>query len=128
MNVLVVEDEAAAREILRSVALVGVPEACVQAAADLQEALEMAAETHPDVVLLELGLPSCRGMEAVECFRKALPHVVILAVSSQDDRETIAQALRAGANGFLPKGVSAAGIAALLRGDNARAFPSTGFL
>ena len=93
------------------------PGACVQAAADLQEGLEIAAETHPDVVLLDLSLPSCRGVEAVECFRKALPRVIILVVSSQEDRGAIAEALIAGANGFVSKGVSPAGIAALLSAD-----------
>ena len=81
----------------------------------------MAAETRPELVLLDLGLPGCEGVEAVECFRRALPQVVILVVSSRDDSRTITDALSAGANGFVPKGVSAAGIAELLRGSRADA-------
>ncbi len=116
IRILIVEDQPTAREVLKGVAAMAVSGARVQAVGDLEQGLETGTERAPDLVLLDLGLPGCQGVQAVERIRGAFPQAIILVVSCHDDRDTVNKALRAGANSFVPKGLSPAGIAAVLRG------------
>lgn len=116
MNVLIVEDQTVVRQMLTAVAFSALPGAKVQAAADLEEAFAAARAASMDLVLLDLGLPGCRGVDAVKRFRQAFPLVTILVVSSNEDNQVISEALQAGAAGYIPKALSAAGIASVLRG------------
>ena len=72
-------------------------------AGDAGEALRMATQIQPDVVLLDNHLPGVRGVDAVKSLRQAAPgaHVVMLTVS--DDAADLGAALRAGASGYLLK-------------------------
>jgi DNA-binding NarL/FixJ family response regulator len=69
-----------------------------------------------DVVLLDLGLPGCRGIDALKRFRQAFPQVTIVVISSNEDSQVISDALEAGASGYIPKALTPAGIAAALGG------------
>jgi CheY-like chemotaxis protein len=91
----------------------------ISAAADLEEALAAAQATPMDAVLLDLGLPGYRGIEALKRFRQSFPQVPVVVISSNEDSQVIADALEAGASGYIPKALSAAGIAAALRGPRA---------
>jgi DNA-binding NarL/FixJ family response regulator len=116
MNILVVEDQPVVRELLAAVASSAFKGSRVQAVGDLESALDVARATHIDAVLLDLGLPGCQGADAVKRFKSAFPGVVIVVVSSNDDPRVISEALDAGASGFLPKGLSPAGLTAALAG------------
>lgn len=116
MNILVVEDQPVVRELLTAVAASALRGSRVQAAADLEAGLQAASTTRMDAVLLDLGLPGCQGVDAVRRFRSAFPQVVIVVVSSNEDSQVIAEALEAGASGFLPKGLTAAGLTKALAG------------
>ena len=116
MNVLVVEDQAVVREVLIAVASSAYRGATIRAVANLEEALITAAELPIDAVLLDLGLPGCSGIQALRRFRSAFPKVPVVVISSNEDNQVIADALEAGAAGYIPKALSAAGIAAALRG------------
>jgi DNA-binding NarL/FixJ family response regulator len=116
MNILVVEDQPVVRELLAAVASSAFRGSRVQAVGDLESALDVARATHIDAVLLDLGLPGCQGADAVRRFKSAFPRVVIVVVSSNDDPRVISEALDAGASGFLPKGLSPAGLTAALAG------------
>ena len=117
MNVLVVEDQCVVREILIAVASSAYRGATIRAVADLEEALITAAEIPMDAVLLDLGLPGCSGIQALRRFRSAFPKVPVVVISADEDSQVIADALEAGAAGYIPKALSAAGIAAALRGS-----------
>lgn len=119
MNVLVVEDQNVVREALVAVASSAYRGATIKAAADLEEALVTAATTPMDAVLLDLGLPGYRGIDALKRFRAAFPKVPVVVISSNEDSQIISDALEAGAAGFIPKALTAAGIAAALRGPGA---------
>jgi DNA-binding NarL/FixJ family response regulator len=119
MNVLVVEDQQVVREVLVEVASSAFRGAKISAAADLEEALAAAQATPMDAVLLDLGLPGYRGIEALQRFRLSFPQVPVVVISSNEDSQVIADALEAGASGYIPKALSAAGIAAALRGPRA---------
>ena len=90
-------------------------------ASDGEEAIALVERLRPDVVLMDLRMPRCDGVEATRRLREqgATTHVVVLTTYA-DDRSVV-EALRAGARGFLTKDAGAdeieRAIAAVVRGD-----------
>jgi DNA-binding NarL/FixJ family response regulator len=79
-------------------------QADVQTAADLQSASDLAGgEPGFDLVMLDLGLPGCTGVQALERFRERFPSLPVVVVSAASDVATITAALDRGAMGFIPK-------------------------
>lgn len=74
--------------------------ACVATGAELVAAYE---ELMPDVVLTDISMPGMSGIEATAAIRDINPTARVLCLSGYDDRETIAQAVAAGASGFVVK-------------------------
>lgn len=104
MDVLVVDDSRVARTMLKQVLGAALDGAHVTAVEDLDSALECAAQgRNPDLVLLDLGLPRYSGVEALARFRRRFPRIPVAVISGTDDRDSIAQALGAGAIGYIPK-------------------------
>ena len=75
----------------------------VYTAVDLPEALQIASGRKLDLTLLDLGLPTCNGIEALERFRRAHPDVPVLVVSGQEDPARVQACLDAGAAGYVTK-------------------------
>ncbi len=72
-------------------------------AADGDEALRLAASVNPDLILMDLSMPRLSGLEATHRLHQAQPQAHILILSMYDEEEFVAQALRAGANGYVVK-------------------------
>jgi DNA-binding NarL/FixJ family response regulator len=72
-------------------------------AKDGREAVEFAADTKPDVVLLDIGMPNLNGLEAARQILATSPDVAILILTMHDSDNVIREVLRAGARGFLLK-------------------------
>jgi len=106
MNVLIVDDHPMVLEYLSSAVGKALPGAVVRTAGDLPAALEVASEVAVDMVLLDLGLPGCGGIDSLLRFRKAYPEARAVVVSAEDDHASIRGALAAGAAGFIPKTAS----------------------
>lgn len=70
------------------------------------EALTMAAELHPDIVLMDISMPVMNGLEAAEKFRETLPDAKIVILSMHENPEYLRTAQQAGAKGFILKDVS----------------------
>lgn len=70
-------------------------------------AVQMAAELHPDVVLMDINMPAGNGIEATRQIVRARPEVAILIVTMLDD-DSLFSAMRAGARGYLLKGAAGA--------------------
>jgi DNA-binding NarL/FixJ family response regulator len=122
IRVLVADDHGVIRDglgrlidALEDIELVGV-------AADGQEAVERAAETSPDVVLMDLDMPRLDGIEATRRIVAERPQTAVLVLTSFSDRRRILGALEAGACGYLLKDVAsdevAEGIRAAARGES----------
>jgi DNA-binding NarL/FixJ family response regulator len=87
----------------------------VGVAATGEEAVELAAERRPDVVLMDLNLPGISGVEAIRRLVAAELATAVLAVTMVDDDDTVVAALRAGARGYVLKGSTGEEIAAATR-------------
>jgi DNA-binding NarL/FixJ family response regulator len=103
IRVLIAEDHAVVRggllQLLDHVETVEV----VGAATDGREAVTLAAELVPDVVLMDLELPELDGIEATRQIRAANPAVNVVVLTAFSDRERILHAIDAGAVGYLLK-------------------------
>jgi len=74
------------------------------AATNGTEAVELARETQPDVVVMDLHMPGLNGIEATRRIVADSPHITVLVLTMFDDDDSIFSALRAGARGYLLKG------------------------
>jgi DNA-binding NarL/FixJ family response regulator len=102
-RVLIADDHAVVRAGLSQL-LATFPEVeLVAVAADGQEAVALAAEHRPDVVLMDLEMPVLDGIEATRRIRAAQPEVAVVVLTSFSDRDRILRALDAGAAGYLLK-------------------------
>ena len=115
MNVLIVDDHPMMLEYLSSAVAKALPDAVVRTAGDLPTALECAHEVEPGLVLVDLGLPGCGGIDSVLQFRSAFPQVPAVVVSANDDTLSVRGALAVGAAGFIPKSSSPAVVVNALR-------------
>lgn len=73
---------------------------------DGKQALEVAAELKPDVVLMDISMPVMNGFEAAERFHQEQPDVKVLILSMHNDREYIVKLIKCGAAGYVLKDVS----------------------
>lgn len=107
-KVLIVEDHPLYRGALLQLigALVGA--AGVMAVSSAEEGLRLQSSLpHVKIILLDLGLPSMSGIDALSAFVQRFPTAAILVVSASEDRAEATSALRSGAKVFLSKAVSA---------------------
>ncbi|MGD0984700.1 MAG: response regulator transcription factor [Acidimicrobiales bacterium] len=92
-------------------------------ASDGEEAVHLAAELDPDIVLMDLRMPRCDGVEATRRLRESHPEVKVIVLTTYADDRSVVDALRAGARGFLTKDAGAdeirEAIAAVERGEAA---------
>lgn len=70
------------------------------------EALTMAGDLHPDIVLMDISMPVMNGLEAAEKFRETLPDTKVVILSMHENPEYLRTARQAGAKGFILKDVS----------------------
>jgi DNA-binding NarL/FixJ family response regulator len=93
------------------------------AASDGEEAIALVERLRPDVVLMDLRMPRCDGVEATRRLRERAPESKIIVLTTYADDRSVLEALRAGARGFLTKDAGAEeierAIAAVVRGDAA---------
>jgi len=68
-----------------------------------EEALNLAKELKPDIVLLDLNMPGLSGLEAIPRLREILPEIKVIALTMMDQAAYQPAALAAGADGFVPK-------------------------
>jgi CheY-like chemotaxis protein len=108
VRVLIVDDNEAWRRFVRS-ALESQPELqVIDEACDGLEAVQKCQELHPDLVVLDIGLPVLNGIEAARQIFQLRPETRILFVSEQRSADIVEAALQTGARGFVLKSDAAA--------------------
>ncbi len=75
--------------------------------ADGEEGVEKALELEPDVVIMDIGLPTIDGIEATRKIKTANPKIKILMYTSREDEDDIFDSFKAGADGYITKGATA---------------------
>jgi DNA-binding NarL/FixJ family response regulator len=104
IRVVLADDHPVAREGLRNVLEKAIDIEVVGTASDGNEALQLVEELEPDVLLLDMEMPSLKGIEVAKQLQAAGSPVRILALSAYDDKEYISGLLGSGAAGYLTKG------------------------
>ena len=115
IRVLIADDQRAVREGLAM--LVGLIDdiEVVGTAANGVEAVDLAGELRPDVVLMDLRMPEMDGAEATRKIRATLPETQVLVLTTYADDDSLFPALQAGARGYLTKDASAEEIERAIR-------------
>jgi len=116
MQVLIVDDHAFMHGSLAAVVREAVSGAVVHTATGLAEAVALARATRRiGLVLLDLGLPGCTGIEALTRFRTALPKLGVAVVSAMEEPAIVQAAFAAGAVGYIPKATAPVAMVAAVR-------------
>lgn len=103
VRVLIADDQKVVREGLVSLISLLPGISVVGAAVDGEDAVRQVADTQPDVVLMDLNMPRCNGVEATERLRSLHPGTAVVVLTTYSDDEWVFSALQAGARGFLTK-------------------------
>lgn len=81
-----------------------------------EEALDLARALIPDLVLMDIDMPGIGGLEAIRTIARELPIVTVVALTVHEDVETVFEAIKSGAQGYLVKSIRATEMLGLLRG------------
>jgi DNA-binding NarL/FixJ family response regulator len=103
MKVVICDDQATIRDGLEMLLTLEKDIDVVGRAQDGWEAVELAAQKQPDLVLMDLKMPGMNGIEATRQIRTRHPAVKVLVLTTYDDDEWVFDAVRAGAAGYLLK-------------------------
>jgi two-component system NarL family response regulator len=115
-KVLIVDDHALFRRGVRNTIEHEKDLKVVGEAEDGSEALTKALALEPDLILMDINMPHCNGLEAVSAIKRELPNVKIIMLTVHDKDENLFQALKRGADGFLSKNVRSRNLVEALRG------------
>lgn len=105
-RVLIVEDHALVREALRSLVAGLAGFAVADAVSDGKQAIRAATAWQPHLVLMDLSMPGMSGLDAAAEIRRRLPGVHIVFLTLSRNEESVREAFRMGADGYLLKGAS----------------------
>jgi DNA-binding NarL/FixJ family response regulator len=100
---MLVDDHEVVRQGVRTL-IEAVPDWTICAeAGGAEDALKAAAETKPDIVVLDISMPNVSGLDLILQLKNSLPKTEILVLTMHDSERIVAQVLRAGARGYLLK-------------------------
>ncbi|WP_330274483.1 response regulator transcription factor [Lentzea sp. NBC_00516] len=119
IRLLIVDDQAALRDGLAVMLDLDPDITVVGTASNGQEAVAAVGELAPEVVLMDLNMPVVGGAEATRVLRQSHPELPVVVLTTFDDDESILEALRAGARGYLTKDADRATIIQAVRGAHA---------
>lgn len=106
LRVLIVDDHLLFRDGVRALLKTAPEMELVEEATTGEEAVALAAELQPDVILMDIQMPGLSGVEATRRIVEVSPHIRILVVTMFEDDRTVFAAMRAGARGYVLKGAS----------------------
>jgi DNA-binding NarL/FixJ family response regulator len=116
IRLLLVDDSAAfTTGMTRLLATIPDVELC-GTAADGASGVDAALKQQPDVVLMDIAMPQTSGIDATRTLHDQAPHIGVVVMTMLEDDDAVAQALRAGARGYLVKGAPQAEIVETIRG------------
>jgi len=102
-RVAIVEDDSGLREQLQNILKSAPGLCCAGTFGSAEKALEGMVAVRPDVILMDINLPGMSGIECVARLRMDLPDAHVIMLTVYEDSESIFEALKAGADGYLVK-------------------------
>ena len=116
IRVLLADDHSLFREGMISI-LHGQPDfEVIGEAADGLEVVVKARKLRPDLILMDIGMPGCDGVEATRQIKDEMPETIVVILTVRDEDEKLFDAIRNGAQGYLLKSIRARDLLAMLRG------------
>jgi NarL family two-component system response regulator YdfI len=103
LRILIADDHFIVREGLRLILETDEGMQLIGEAVNGKEAVELAANLHPDVILMDLRMPVMDGLSAIEIIRRQQPGIAIVILTNFNEDEMMVKGLTAGARGFLLK-------------------------
>ncbi|MBI3162024.1 MAG: response regulator transcription factor [Chloroflexi bacterium] len=116
MKILLCDDQAVIRDGLEMLLNLEKDFQIIGSAQDGAEAVELAAQKQPDLILMDLKMPIMNGIEATREIHAKFPNIKILVLTTYDDDEWVFDAIRAGASGYLLKDTPRQKIVEAIRG------------
>jgi DNA-binding NarL/FixJ family response regulator len=113
---LLVDDHALFREGLAGLFAYEDDFEVVGQASSGEEAIAAARDLMPDLVLMDVDMPGIDGLEATRRLKREMPYVKVVALTVHDDDDTLFEAIKAGAQGYLVKSIRSSEMLDLLRG------------
>jgi DNA-binding NarL/FixJ family response regulator len=114
-RILIVDDHPLTREALSGLLAHNGFDVCGEAAGG-EEAIGLAAQVQPDLVLLDLTMPGIDGLQAMPRLREAAPGASVVVLTAAEDEENLLGAIHAGAAGYLLKSEPPERIVSFLQG------------
>ena len=106
LKVLIVDDHPVFRQGICDVVETDPNIVVVGQAADGEVAIEMAYDLSPDVILMDINLPTINGLQVTRKIKSVLSDTKVVVLTGYDDVEQVFHALRAGASAYCPKDVT----------------------
>lgn len=106
MKIIIVDDHKMIREGLRTLLVSQAGFTVIGETGTGIDAIRMARELEPDIVLMDINMPDLNGIEAARQIYSENPHIRILALSMYTDRQFAQEMFRAGAAGYILKGAA----------------------
>lgn len=116
IRVLLADDHALLREGLAGILSAQPDIEIVGEASDGLEAIVKANELQPDLILMDIQMPGCDGLEATRKIKHSLPRTIIVMLTVRDDEEKLFAAIKSGAQGYLLKNIRSQEMLQMLRG------------
>jgi DNA-binding NarL/FixJ family response regulator len=116
LRLLLVDDHALFREGLISLLSYQEDFKVVGEAEDAKSALEQARTLQPDIVLMDVELPGEDGVAATQRLKMEMPNIMVVMLTVHDDSQTLFEAIKVGAQGYLVKNVRSRELLEQLRG------------
>ena len=105
-ELLIVDDHPVFRQGLRDVLETDARMKVIGEAADGEVAIEMAYDIKPEVILMDINLPTINGLQVTRKIKSQLPDVKVIMITGYDDAEQVFHAIRAGASAYCPKDIT----------------------
>lgn len=116
LRVLLVDDQILFRKAVASLMSSRLDMEVVGEAADGLEALEMARRLKPDLILMDIRMPNCNGVEATRLIKSELSRIKIVMLTVSEEDEDLFEAIKSGAQGYLLKNLRPETLFELLEG------------
>lgn len=116
IRILLADDHALFREGLAGIIAAQPDMDVIGEASDGLEAVVKTLELAPDLILMDIQMPGCDGIEATRQIKKEMPDVTVVMLTVRDDDEKLFEALKNGAQGYLLKNIRSRELLDMMRG------------